>query len=130
MLRIIQIGGVFDNQVLARLSTGLARARYVRCDHPLKANSWLPKETVGGFEFCPIGEGLRQSAAGFGGQMSCDIHQTLITTPIAQAGKSKLLLSPLCWRRKKANHQASVGTCAKSTSPKLLSYSNLCIRNS
>ena len=96
MSALVQARGVFDQQILSRLAAGVARPLQVRCDHPFEAHSPLTKEPIGGFEFSPWREGLRESSAGAGSQMRGDVHQALITALITQLGKPKFVLSPLC----------------------------------
>ena len=59
----------------------------------------LIEKPIGGFEFSPIPEGLRQRSARVGRKVGSDVDQALITALVAQLRKGKLPLRPFVRRQ-------------------------------
>ncbi len=93
--RIVQGGGVLDQQVLSRLLAGRSCALPMRRSNLFPAGLGLIKEAISRLEFGPIWKGLRQRAAGALHQVRSNVHQTISAALIAQFRQRKFHLSPV-----------------------------------
>lgn len=95
MIGIVQVGGVFDQQILAGRLAGRPGALPVRLLNLFEGNLGLIEKPVGGFELAPPGKGLRQCAARLLNRIRGDFHQALGAALVPQLGRRKFRFGPL-----------------------------------
>ena len=95
MARIIQFGGVFNQQVLTGLPTSFQGVLPVRLLNLWRAELEVIEQPVGRLEIAPCGKGVRQRSGGRVSQAGGHLHQTLGAALVSQFGQRKFRLRPL-----------------------------------
>ena len=95
MTRIIQLGGVFDQQILPGLPTGCQSLLLMGPLNLGRTKLDMIEKSVGRFEILPRRKSLRQPSGWTLSQAGSHFYQTLGAAPIPQSDRRKFLMRPL-----------------------------------
>src|SRR5204862_7867885 len=104
MTRLIQLGGIHDQQILPRLLTPLQRLLPMGLLNLLRTKLDMIQEPVSRFEFIPLRKSLWQRSAGPLRQTGSHFYQPLGAASVPQSGRRKLRFCPLGRRPQGSSH--------------------------